>query len=88
MLTRPWAYKSYGSYNELTFNPAGPVFSGTGKLNPFGVPAIREAMNYLIDRTYIAEEIMGGPGHAPLGCRSTSPPPTTSALLTWPASSS
>jgi peptide/nickel transport system substrate-binding protein len=54
------SYKSYGSYNELTFNPAGPVFSGTGKLNPFAVPAIREAMNYLIDRTYIAEEIMGG----------------------------
>lgn len=53
-------YRSFGSYNELTFNPAGPVFEGTGKLNPFAVPAMREAMNYLIDRNYIVQEIMGG----------------------------
>lgn len=51
---------SYGSYNEITFNPAGPVFSGTQKLNPFAVPAIREAMNYLINRDYIVQEIFGG----------------------------
>jgi peptide/nickel transport system substrate-binding protein len=38
---------SFGSYNELTFNPAGPVFTGTGKLNPFAIPAIREAVNWL-----------------------------------------
>lgn len=53
-------YEAYGSYNELTFNPAGPVFEGTGKLNPFAVPKVREAMNWLIDREYMAEEIMGG----------------------------
>lgn len=53
-------YQAYGSYNELTFNPAGPVFEGTGKLNPFAVPAVREAMNWLIDREYMAQEIMGG----------------------------
>ncbi|MGC9359864.1 MAG: ABC transporter substrate-binding protein, partial [Anaerolineae bacterium] len=52
--------QSFGSYNELTFNVAGPVFSGTGKLNPFAIPRVREAMNYLIDREYVVEEIMGG----------------------------
>ncbi|MEN4010404.1 MAG: ABC transporter substrate-binding protein [Bellilinea sp.] len=52
--------RSFGSYNELTFNPAGPIFEGTGKLNPFAVPAAREAMNYLVDRNYIVQEIMKG----------------------------
>lgn len=51
--------QSYGSYNELSFNPSGPVFSGTGKLNPFAIPKIREAMNRLIDRQYIVQTIMG-----------------------------
>ncbi len=51
---------SFGSYGELSFNPAGPVFPGTGKLNPFAIPRIREAMNYLLDREYLAEEIFGG----------------------------
>lgn len=55
-----WYALSYGSYNELTFNPVGPEFPATGKLNPFDVPRIREAMNYLVDRGYIAEEICGG----------------------------
>ena len=50
----------YGGYYELTFNPSGPVFEGTGKLNPFAVPAIREAMNMLVDRDYIVQEIYGG----------------------------
>jgi len=53
---------TYGSFNELTFNVAGPVFEGTGKLNPFAVPRIREAMNWLIDREYIVQEILGGMG--------------------------
>ncbi|HRU94820.1 MAG TPA: ABC transporter substrate-binding protein [Anaerolineae bacterium] len=53
------AYSSSGSYNELTFNPSGPELAN-GALNPFAVPAIREAMNWLIDRNYIAQEIMGG----------------------------
>ena len=52
-------YRSSGSYNELSFNTTGPVWED-GRLNPFGVPAIREAMNHLIDREYIAQEIMGG----------------------------
>jgi peptide/nickel transport system substrate-binding protein len=54
--------RSFGSYNELSFNPVGPVFEGTGKLNPFSVPRMREAMNWLINREYITQEIMGGMG--------------------------
>jgi peptide/nickel transport system substrate-binding protein len=55
------AYKeSFGSFNEITFNPS--VCADTGKLNPFSVPRIREAMNYLVDRKQIVEEIMGGLG--------------------------
>ncbi len=50
---------SYGSTSELTFNPYGPTFKD-GRLNPFSVPAIREAMNQLVDRNYIAKEIYGG----------------------------
>ena len=51
---------SFGVYAELTFNPAGPIFDGTEKLNPFAVPRMREAMNYLIDRDFISQEIYGG----------------------------
>jgi peptide/nickel transport system substrate-binding protein len=51
---------SLGSYNEFTFNPVGPVFNGTGKLNPFYDPKFREAMNWLVDRDYLCNEIMGG----------------------------
>lgn len=52
--------QSFGTYSELTFNPAGPVFEATGRLNPFAVPRVREAMNLLVDRDYIAQEIYGG----------------------------
>lgn len=52
--------RNTGSTSELTLNPVGPTFPGTGKLNPFSVPRIREAMNYLVDRDYVANEIMGG----------------------------
>ena len=52
--------QSFGNYSELTFNPAGPVFEGTGKLNPFSVPAVREAMNWLVDRDFIVQELYGG----------------------------
>ena len=53
--------KSVGLYYELTFNPVGPVFKN-GLFNPFCNARIREAMNYIIDRKYIVEEIMGGLG--------------------------
>jgi peptide/nickel transport system substrate-binding protein len=52
--------RAFGLYYELSFNPVGPVFESTGKLNPFAVPAVREAMNWLVDRDYISQEIMGG----------------------------
>ena len=52
--------ESFGSYNELSFNPSGPIFEETGKLNPFAVPRVREAMNWLVDREYMAAEIFGG----------------------------
>ncbi|MFN4218294.1 MAG: ABC transporter substrate-binding protein [Candidatus Bipolaricaulia bacterium] len=50
---------SYGGSAELTLNPVGPTLK-TGALNPFSVPAIREALNWLIDRNYIAQELYGG----------------------------
>lgn len=52
------AEMAFGSTSELTFNPT--VFKDATKLNPFTVPAIREAVNYLTDRGYIAKEIYGG----------------------------
>ncbi|MHC1627585.1 MAG: ABC transporter substrate-binding protein, partial [Candidatus Nezhaarchaeales archaeon] len=55
-----WYTTSYGLYYELTFNPVGPEFPKTGKLNPFSNPRIREAMNYLVDRDYIANELCAG----------------------------
>ncbi len=51
---------AYGSTSELTFNVA--AFKDAAKLNPFTVPAIREAANWIIDRNYIAKEIYGGLG--------------------------
>jgi Predicted solute binding protein len=48
---------SFGLYYELTFNPA--TFK-TGEFNPFTNPRIREAINYIVDRNYIVNEIMGG----------------------------
>lgn len=50
---------AFGSSAELTINPAGPTFKD-GRINPFHVPAIREALNWLVDRRYIAEELYGG----------------------------
>ncbi|MCS7220857.1 MAG: ABC transporter substrate-binding protein [Anaerolineae bacterium] len=49
--------QSFGSYNELTINPAQCT---DGRLNPFANAKIREAMNWLIDRNYVAQEIYGG----------------------------
>lgn len=50
--------QSVGSADELTFNPA--VFTDETRLNPFSNPKIREAMNWLIDRNYVVQEIFGG----------------------------
>lgn len=51
--------RSFGTYSELSFNPVGPLM-GDGRLNPFSVPRAREAMNMLIDRDFIAQELHGG----------------------------
>ncbi|WP_273333468.1 ABC transporter substrate-binding protein [Dictyoglomus turgidum] len=50
---------SFGLYYELTFNPVGPTYKD-GRLNPFSNKKIREAMNMVVDRQYIVDEIMGG----------------------------
>jgi peptide/nickel transport system substrate-binding protein len=46
-----------GSNNSLMFNPA--TFTN-GKFNPFVDAQLREAMNYLVDRNYIVQEIYKG----------------------------
>ncbi|WP_290653252.1 ABC transporter substrate-binding protein [Aquisalimonas sp.] len=51
--------EAYGTSSELTLNPAGPELAN-GELNPFAVKAIREAMNWLVNRRHIAEELYGG----------------------------
>jgi peptide/nickel transport system substrate-binding protein len=59
---------SYSSYRDIRFNtyarssdPFVPEFDD-GRLNPFAVPAIREAMNWLIDRDYLVKQYLGGLG--------------------------
>jgi len=59
---------SYGLSMELTLNPVGPTFKN-GDLNPFHKREIREALNWLINRRHVAEEIYGGlavPRYLPL----------------------
>ncbi len=51
-----------GNYNTLMYNTVGPVFDGTGKLNPFASIPIRQAVAQLVDRQYIIDEIAGGLG--------------------------
>jgi len=51
--------QSFGSYYGISFNPA--VFTDTSVLNPFSNRKIREAMNWLVDRNYLNQEIyLGG----------------------------
>ena len=47
-----------GLYYELTINPA--VFYDTDRINPFAVPEIREALNWLIDRDQVSESVYKG----------------------------
>jgi peptide/nickel transport system substrate-binding protein len=55
------AYQTaYGNYNDLTFMPSTNPEFNDGRLNPFYSDKIREAMNWLVDRSYIADEITGG----------------------------
>jgi peptide/nickel transport system substrate-binding protein len=48
----------YGTYYDIMFNPA--VFTDATRLNPFSNHKIREAVNWLIDRNYVNQEIYGG----------------------------
>ncbi len=52
--------RQMGQSVELSFNPAGPVFAESGKLNPFALAEVREAINWLVDRDYIVGEIYDG----------------------------
>ena len=52
------ATQSLGGYYGISMNPA--VFTDTSRLNPFSNRKIREALNWLIDRNYINQEIYAG----------------------------
>ena len=53
---------SYGLNFGLLYNPVATFTDG--RINPFGNAKIREAMNMLLDRDYIIQEIFGGLGAA------------------------
>jgi len=48
----------YGLYDEIFFNNG--VCADENVLNPFNNAKIREAMNWAIDRDYVADELYGG----------------------------
>ncbi len=50
--------KSLGGYYGISLNPA--VFDDTAVLNPFSNRKIREALNWVIDRNYVNQEIFAG----------------------------
>ena len=50
--------QSLGGYYGISLNPA--VFTEATVLNPFSNRKIREAMNWLVDRNYINQEIYAG----------------------------
>ena len=50
--------KSVGGYYGISLNPA--VFTDENVLNPFSDRKIREALNWLIDRNYLNQEIYAG----------------------------
>ena len=50
--------QSLGGYYGISLNPA--VFTDTSVLNPFSNRKIREALNWLIDRNYVNQEIFAG----------------------------
>lgn len=50
--------QSLGGYYGISLNPA--VFTDETQLNPFSNRKIREALNWLIDRNYVNQEIYAG----------------------------
>ncbi len=53
------ANKSLGLNYVLMTNPSGPFFQD-GRLNPFHDHKIREALNWLVNRNYITQTLLGG----------------------------
>ena len=55
-----------GGSRDFLFNVKDDSGSGffpiSGEMNPFSVAELREAMNFMIDRDYIAEEVLAGMG--------------------------
>ena len=56
-------YPVPGGFMDLLLNPA-PARSSAGDLNPFSIKQIRYAMNYLVDRDFVVNEILKGYGSA------------------------
>jgi peptide/nickel transport system substrate-binding protein len=54
--------QSVGVYDAFMFNPVQTFTDG--RINPFGYPEIREAVNWIIDRNFMIQEYMGGLGLA------------------------
>jgi peptide/nickel transport system substrate-binding protein len=54
-------YETSGGFMDLLLNPA-PARSTSGELNPFSIKQVRFAMNYLIDRDFVVNEILKGHG--------------------------
>jgi peptide/nickel transport system substrate-binding protein len=54
--------QAVGLWDAYMFNPA-PTFND-GRINPFGYPEIREAVNWMIDRNFLIQEYLGGLGIA------------------------
>ena len=50
-------FESTGSYYSILANP-----TDSGKFNPFSIKEVRFALNYLIDRNLIVNELLGGFG--------------------------
>lgn len=50
-------YSAYSEFGSISLNPAP---GKNGKLNPFSIQKIRLAMNYLIDKQKIVDDVFGG----------------------------
>jgi len=56
-----WTVQTPGSVNDLWLNPV-PYGPGVAGFNPFEIQAVRRAMNFLVDREFIVNELYGGFG--------------------------
>lgn len=55
-------YETTGGSEDLLLNPAPAKNPATGEFNPFSIRQVRYAMNYLLDRDFIVNEIFKGYG--------------------------